>query len=172
MGALGGTGSILADRAISDSANKDLGGARDNFETNAKTLQTAWGDFESLDKRRRQQADNTRTSNKDAVESDILTERQKSLQELAGLYEQAGNTGRYGELMGQATSLTPQIAGLSKSRSAYTPVQGGFNPGELGSYLAGNRDMTVGRQAGSTNQALNNPLYAFSGNTKRDEELV
>jgi hypothetical protein len=171
MGALGGTGGVLADRAIMDSANKDLGGARDNFETNAETLQTSWGDFEDQDKRRREAAMATRDANKRAVEGDVLAQRQKLLQDLAGFYEQAGNTGQYNTRMAEATSLTPQIAGRTAPRQALTRQDASFNPGELGSYLAGNRDMTVGRQAGAeAGTALNNPLYALSN--KREEELV
>jgi len=171
MGALGGTGAVLADRAVMDSANRDLGGAKDSFETNAKTLQTAWGDFEDQDKRRRQQAQNTLKDNKQAVERDVLTERQKLLQDLAGLYEQAGNTGNYNQRMAEATSLTPQIAGMTRSTAQFTPQQASFNPGQLANYLAGNRDMTVGRQAGASSAtALNNPLYALS--SRREEELV
>lgn len=171
MGALGGTGSILADRAITDSANKDLGGAQENFETNAKTLQTSWGDFEDSDKRRRKAAETTRDTNKKSVEADVLTQRQKLLQELAGFYEQAGNTGNYNAKMAEATSLTPQIASKSAPRQAYARDTASFNPAQLDSYLAGNRDMTVGREAGATTgTALNNPLYAFTG--KKDEELV
>lgn len=171
MGALGGTGAVLADRAIMDSANKDLGGATENFETNAKTLQTAWGDFEKLDEDRRQEAGNIRNTNRQAVEADILTNRQKLLQDMASYWEQAGNQGEYGNYMGQATALTPEIAARSRSRAEYTPVQGGFKPGELSNYLAGARDMTVGRQTGAqAGPALNNPLYALS--RKREEELV
>jgi hypothetical protein len=171
MGALGGTGAVLADRAVTDSANADLGGAKDNFDVNAKQLQTAWGDFDSLDKRRREQADNTRTTNKGSIDTDILTTRQGLLKDMAGFYEQAGNTGQYDNYMAQSTALTPQIAAGGRSTAAYTPVQGGFNPTELSSYLAGNRDMTVGRQAGAEGAtALNSPLYASP--TKKEKELV
>ena len=174
MGALGGTGSVLADRAITDSANKDLGGAQENFKTNAKTLQTAWGDFEDQDKERRKTAENTKISNRQAVEGDILTERQKLLQDMAGYWEDAGNTSKYGKYMSDATRLTPQIASKSKSKTSYTPAKASFSPAELSNYLAGNRDMTVGRQAGAQGgaTALNNPLYAFSQSSQKDEELV
>jgi hypothetical protein len=172
MGALGGTGSVLADRAITDSANKDLGGARDNFETNAETLQTAWGDYEDLDKKRQTDANNVRLSNRNAVETDILTTRQKLLQDMASYWEQAGNTGQYGANMAEATGLTSQIAARSApTAQAYTRQDASFKPGELSGYLAGNRDMTVGRQAGAAGSpALNNPLYALS--SKKEKELV
>lgn len=174
MGALGGTGAVLADRAIMDSANKDLGGARENFDVNAKTLQTAWGDFEDSDKKRRIEAETVRTSNKKAVESDVLTQRQKLLQDMAGLWEQAGNTGEYNRLMGDATGLTPQIAAKSAPRMAYTPTEASYSPGKLDSYLAGAQNMQVGRKAGGVgaSTALNNPLYAFTGSKEKDKELV
>lgn len=175
MGALGGTGAVLADRAIMDSANKDLGGARENFETNAKTLQTAWGDYDKLDKDRRQEAERTRESNRKAIDADVLGTKQKLYQDLAGYWEDAGNTGEYNRYMAEATALTPEIAATTRPASrAYSPTKGGFNPAQLGSYLAGNRDMTVDRQAGASGaggaQALNNPLFALS--KPKEEELV
>ncbi len=172
MGALGGTGTLLADRAITDSANADLGGARDNFDVNAKTLQTAWGDYEDLDKKREREARDVRSENRQAIDADILTTRQKLLQDMASYWEQAGNDGQYGNYMAQATSLTPQIAGQSRpTAQKYNRTAGSFSPGELSNYLAGNRDMTVGREAGGAGAtALNNPLYALS--QKKEKELV
>jgi hypothetical protein len=174
MGALGGTGAVLADRAIMDSANKDLGGARENFDVNAKTLQTAWGDFEDSDKKRRREAETVKTGNKKAVEADVLTQRQKLLQDMASYWEQAGNTGEYGRVMGDATSLTPQIAAKSAPRMAYTPAAASYSPGNLDTYLAGAQDMRVGRKAGGVSEstALNNPLYAFSNSKEKEKELV
>jgi hypothetical protein len=172
MGALGGTGVQLADRAITDSANADLGGARDNFDVNAKTLQTSWGDYEDLDRKRRRDAFDIRAENKQAIDAEIMTTRQKLLQDMASYWEQAGNDGRYGNYMAQATRLTPQIAGKSSPTARkYTRQDGNFSPGDLNSYLAGNRDMTVGREAGNTaGPALNNPLYALS--QKKEKELA
>jgi len=172
MGALSGTGGVLADRAVMDSANQDLGGARDNFKTNAKTLQTAWGDFEREDKRRKEDALNLRNQNKEAVNADVMSQRQKLLQDMAGYWEEAGNNSQYTNYMDQATALTPQMARMNRSVSQYTPTKAGFNPAELGNYLSGNRDMTVSRQQGSSGNspALNNPIYANP--QKKDKELV
>ena len=177
MGALGGDGTVLADRAVTDSANDDIGEAADTFSTNQVGLDKAIRNFEDEDKQRRAEAETSRNNSKTALEGSILTKRQAALQKMADLYSDSGNTGKAAELLGQAGGLNDAIA--QRSAVAATPIaarSAAYTPGDLDSYLAGAGDMTVdvsaGGNGGATGTDTNTLLAARAKDKDKKATLV
>ena len=168
LGALGGTGSLLANRAISDTANADIGAADKTFDTNATTLSTA-DDYTKADQlKRRQEAADAKAGEESAARNDSLTLRQNLLKDMSGFWGKAGNNAQADNYMGQASSLTPQIA--SNTRAQVTPYKAtdlAYNAGQLQNYLGGAKNMAVQAGGGQSGAAINSPLFATT--RKRDD---
>lgn len=173
LGALSGDGGVLADRAVTTSANQDIGEAADTFATNAQGLDKAIKNFRDEDKDRRSEAETTRTNQRTALEGSIASKRQNYFQKLAEIFGQADQTGAANDWLGKAGGLNNEIA--SKSRvvsTAFAPRAAAFTPGDLESYLAGAGDMTVDVDAGGMG-ADANPSSIVAGRRKKEErELV
>lgn len=151
MGALGGDGMVLANRAVTDSANADIGEAVDTATTNATTLQKSKRDFDDEDAKRRAQAQTEAANNKTAAEGTVLTKRQQYLQKLADLFNDGGDTANANRYLSEAGSLNNEIA--QKGAVAAAPItarSAAFTPGDLDSYLGGAGDMTVSTAEGGT----------------------
>lgn len=144
IGALSGDGSFLADRAVTQEANKDIGGAVDTASTNATVLDKAIGKFREDDKQRRDEAQTTKTNQRTALEGSIASKKQSFYQKMADLYSEGGNDPAAADFLARAGGLNNEIA--AKTRVAATPFTAkaaAFTPGTLESYLAGAGDMTV-----------------------------
>lgn len=162
IGALSGDGQKLADRAVTEEANRDIGGARDTAKTNDTTLGKAIGRFREEDSQRREEAKTTRTNQRTNLEGGIASKKQSFLQKMAELYSAGGNDGRANEYLGMAGGLNNEIA--TKSAVASTPFSSraaAFTPGTLESYLAGANDMTVQVAGGGAGGA---PTILAGGN--------
>lgn len=144
IGALGGDGSVLADRAVTEEANRDVGGARDTATTNDAALTKAITKYRDDDKERRAEADTSRANSKTALEGSIASKKQTFLQKMADLYSAGGDDASASNYLTQAGGLNNEIA--SKTAVAATPItarSAAFTPGTLENYLAGANDMTV-----------------------------
>lgn len=168
IGALSGDGVKLADRAVTEGANQDIGEATDTAATNATTLKKAKDNFDEEDKQRRAEAETARVNQKTALEGSVLSKRQQYLQKLAEIFSEGGNTGRAGELLNEAGSLNGQIASKTAVQAAPLVAKGAaFTPGTLESYLAGAGDMTVevapGGEGGDANPTI------LAGKTRKED---
>lgn len=176
MGALGGDGTVLADRAVTEGANDDIGEAADTFSTNQVGLDKAIRNFEDEDKQRRLEAETTRTNQRTATEGSIASKRQGYLQKMAELYSGGGQTAKASQLLGEAGGLNNEIA--SKSAVAATPIAAkgaAYTPGDLDTYLAGAGDMTVDVAAGGNGAAgtdTNTLLAARAKDKEKKQALV
>ena len=167
MGALNGTGSVLADRAVSQAANKDIGDAQNTFETNATSLTNAWADTESQDRQRRAQADAARQAAFNSADTGFFNNKIDILGKLANIYD-AGSAQR-GNYARQAGDLYNQVARIPQGEAVpYTPVSSLYSPQNLSSYLAGTNNLQVQAQSGNTQPNVPNLTATFS---KRKDEL-
>lgn len=174
LGALSGDGGVLADRAVTQGANQDIGEAADTFAGNAQTLDKAIGKFRDEDKDRRAEAETTKMNQRTALEGSVAAKRQNYFQKLAELYGGAERTAEANDYLGRAGGLNNEIASKTRvAATAFTPKSAAFTPGDLENYLAGAGDMTVdvaeGGMGGDTNPTS---ILAGRGRKKEERELA
>lgn len=169
IGALGGTGKMLANRAVSNEANIDIGNANRTFDTNATNLYDTYEDLKLKEKQRRFEAENTLKKAKQAHEYDTLNTRQQLMKDMASLWKNNGNFAEHNKWLGDANALTGKIAATSRPNIPEYAKAGnlGFAAPELQNYLAGVNDMTVNTSAGSSTP-INGAIYT---STKKRDKL-
>ena len=172
LNALGGTGALLANRAIAQTVNKDIGEGDKVFSNNATQLDNANNAMVADQKKRRQEADDARVGEEQALRKSVAANKQSLFEKMAGYFSDIGNTGAAGDYISRAGSLAPEIASYTRAQvTPYTPRNIGFEGGQLQKYLAGANDMTVKlADGGNGGQSLNNPLYALT--KKRDQQVA
>lgn len=169
IGALGGTGLTLANRAVTNAANQGLGEATETAAGNARTLDTAIGKFRDEDKIRRDELDTQARNQKTALEGRVESKRQGYFQKMAELFSEIGDTGNATSFLNRAGDLNNTIA--SKTAVAASPIaarSAAFTPGTLADYLAGAGDMTVTTEAGDVTGLGASPSSILAGG-KKDE---
>ena len=123
LGALGGTGQVLAGRAVADSANSDIGGADSTYTNNNQAIQNANNDYYN----QKVQRDNALAANLKTDNADASTQ---GYQDLLNDAETQGDTATYQKflpsLVAAATqptqSLLPTpLTYTSAPTSAYAP---------------------------------------------------
>jgi hypothetical protein len=167
MGALNGTGSILADRAIGQAANKDIGEAQNNFETNASTLTGAWADTEAQDKQRRSQAQSALEASFNNADTSFYNNKIDILGKLANVF--GADSGQGAGYANEAASLYGKVAKIPQGQAvSYTPVSSLYSPQNLAKYLAGTNNLQVQTQSGNTQPSTPSVVATVS---KRKDEL-
>jgi len=171
MGALNGTGSVLADRAISQAANQDIGDAQNNFETNASTLRNTWADTEGDDKRRRAEADAALEAAFNNNKTNYLNNKIDVLGRLSNAYNAYDfGADKATQYSNEAAGLYGQVADIPQGQAVkYTPVSSLYSPQNLANYLAGTNNLQVQTQSGN---AQPNTPNVFSTVSKRKDELA
>lgn len=166
LGALSGTGSQLADRAIANSANLDLGDAQDSFETNVDTLGSAWQQTEREQRQRRLDAEAALENDRQAAESTFLTSKQGILGKLADLF--GAGTARGNQYASEAASLYAPLARTSRTAvSDYARPDSLYSQQNLDTYKAGAGDLTV-KASGGGNSNSNSSVFTTT-QRKKDE---
>lgn len=166
MGALNGTGSVLAGRVVSQAANKDIGDAQNTFETNAGNLTGAWADTEANDKQRRTTAKNALDASLNANKTSYLNSRIEILGKLANAYGPGSAKGQ--EYANEAAQLYEQVAGIPQGQAvSYTPVSSLYSPQTLSKYLAGTNNLQV--EATSGNSQPSSPSVIATVSKRKDE---
>jgi hypothetical protein len=168
LGALGGTGRTLANRAVATEANTDLGEGEKSFTTNAETLFDARGEVEKKEKQRRLDAEKTWKDTRQNAEYEHLSQNQKLSQEMAGYWQEAGNFGEANNWINRASGYTPSLAAKTKvnpSQYAKTPLE--YGKPALNKYLGGMNSTAVNVAGGNP---INGALYTTT--SKKDKELV
>lgn len=170
MGALNGTGSVLADRAITQAANQDIGAAQNTFETNASTLQGAWADTEAEDKQRRSQAQAALQAAFNNADTNFFNNKIDILGKLANAY--GAGTSEGANYSNQAASLYDTVAKIPQGQAvSYTPVSNLYNPQNLANYLAGTKNLQVQAQSGNAQPNAPSSVVATPTQRRREDEL-
>lgn len=173
LGALSGDGSALADRAVTQGANADIGEAADTFAGNQVNLDKALEGFSREDEDRRREAETARNNQRTATEGQVLSKRQQMLQQLAQLFGEGGNNARAGELLNEAGNLNGAIAQRTAVQATpFNARSAAFTPGSLEDYLAGAGDMTVDVAEGGDAGAASPTSILAGRNRRRDREAA
>lgn len=170
LNALGGTGELLANRAVASEANRDIGEGNRTFDNNATTLVNAYSATQQDERNRRAEAEAARANEERAARAEVAKQKQSLYEKMAGLWGQAGNNAKASRYLGLVGELAPRVAeGSATSVAPYTPRSATFSPGQLSSYLGGANDMTVKTGSATSPSILNSPLYSLP---RKREELV
>lgn len=168
--ALGGTGELLANRAVAQTANADLGENDRTFDANATQLTNAYARTRQDEENRDNEARSARANQEKAARREAAQQRQSLYEKMAGLWTDAGNNAEAANFLGRSGSQARVMAdNIPTQAGAYTTRASVFDPGKLASYLAGNNDMTVKAGDAGTGSPINSPLYALA--RKREEVL-
>jgi len=168
LGALGGTGQVLANRAVANEANIDVGNANKTFDTNAANLFDSYGKIKKEEDQRQLNAKKTLKDTKQKNNYDKLTKEQSLYKEMAGHWTNAGNNGKATEYMQKFAGLSPQVANTSApSVAAYANTPLNYSAPALDNYLAGANDMTV-----NTSSAAGSPVNGAVYTSTREREEV
>lgn len=168
IGALGGTGDVLADRAVAREANLDLGESARTFDSNAKALFDARELMKDEEEQRRLDAEQTFKDRNAAIEYDYAKNMQDNLLTLGGLQADAGQFGQRDATYKRAGEYTSQIAKHSRpSVKEYAKKSLKWAKPALDKYLAGQNDMSV-KVDGGGKRPVNGAIYT---STKRREEV-
>ena len=168
LGALGGTGRTLANRAISTEANADLGAGEDSFETNIKTLGDVRGELEKKEKQRKLDAEKIKKDARQNAEYDYFKGHQDLSKEMAKHWADTGNNAEANNWTAKSSTYTPEMAARTKvnvGQYAKTPLA--YSAPELNKYLAGMNSTAVNVAGGSP---INGAIYTST--SKKDKELA
>jgi len=123
LGALSGSGIALANNAVQNKANEDIANSNTDFKTNQDSLDTSFSQFDAANKARKQEAEDARIANENALRASIAQSQQGYYTGLSNDYADMGNTGEANKYSDLAKSLFPTIATNSTPSSipSYTP---------------------------------------------------
>jgi hypothetical protein len=168
IGALGGTGQLLAHRAVANEANRDIGDSNKTFDTNATSLFNTFSTLKQQEDQRRKDAEAALKAEQEANRYDVTSTHQSLLKDLADLWTKAGNNTEAATALGQASALNADLVRNTKpSVAPYVPTSLKYTAPALKNYLAGANDMTV-KVAGNSQLPINGALYT---STKKRDEL-
>lgn len=168
IGALGGTGQLLARRAVANEANKDIGDSNKTFDTNATSLFDAFSRLKQQEEQRRRDAEAALASEQEASRYDVASTRQGLLKDLADLFAKAGLNTESADTLGRASALNAELVRNTRPQVAsYATTPLNFTPPALKNYLAGANDMTV-KVAGNSQSPINGAIYT---STKKRDDL-
>jgi hypothetical protein len=105
LGALNGTGLVLANNAVAKGANEDLATAANNFSTNKSSLDTAYNTYVTDENNAKKAADDAAGIDLTQAKNSNLRTQQQYLSAIANDYVKEGNTAQAKNYFGQANSL-------------------------------------------------------------------
>lgn len=135
QGAGQGTARDLVFDTVGSQTARDIASGDQTRNENASALDNFLNTFLSQDRNRRDEAEQTRRNNENAIRANELTQRQGFYNKLADIYGDAGNTSQAQRYAADAIGLNPDITRLSNRGVAqYTPVESTVQAPNLGSY--------------------------------------
>lgn len=173
IGALSGTGVDLANRAVAQAANTDIGNVNDNYTTNATNLNTAWTRTKEDQDRRRRAAETALKNARLKNAADIAKQRIDLYSQLGDKYADAG---MFDQAKSTSAKIDPYYSIINKGAKVAAPnfsaMKASFDPAALENYLAGGYNQNVSTRGGGagSNLPANTPLYVQS--RKKDKALA
>ena len=120
LGALGGTGQLLAGRAVADSANGDIGTANNTYTTNNQAIQKAIADYQT-------QVNARNAALTDSLNTDNRAAQTSGYQNIINEAENIGDTATVSKYL-------PQLVGATAPATAITPQAVLYNGANVGAY--------------------------------------
>lgn len=150
LGALGGSGIKLADRAVQQGASLDIADADSTFRDNQSSLSRAFDEYTEADKARVADARSQAAALEQQAQNNYLKTQQEIFVKMANLYNALGDSAQADNYIRQASSLSNQVgqSGVSPV-GALSPITASFTPEALGSYVGGLNDVSVSQGAPS-----------------------
>lgn len=115
LGALSGTGQILAGRAVADSANNDIGGADQTFQNNATAIQNAQTAYT-----------NSAAQRDAALKTSLATDDQNAnstgIQDILNDASSSGDTATYNRFLPQLVAASTPVQSLTGTTTTYNPA--------------------------------------------------
>jgi hypothetical protein len=146
MGALGGTGQVLAGRAVANSANNDIGTAGNTYTANNQAI----SDAEGAAQQARQERDLTLENNLTADNQDANA---KGIQTILNAASTQGDQATYNRFL-------PQLVNATSAPVALQPTAVAYNSAPTSSYSApGNVAVQAAPAATSSTTPVNSALY-------------
>lgn len=115
LGALNGTGQVLAGRAVADSANNDIGGADQTFQNNATAIQNAQTAYTNS-------AAERDAALKTALSTDNQNAQSTGTQDILNDAQNAGDIATYNRFLPQLVQSTAPVQALTGSTTTYNPA--------------------------------------------------
>jgi hypothetical protein len=115
LGALNGTGQVLAGRAVADSANNDIGGADQTFQNNATAIQNAQTAYTNS-------AAERDAALKTALSTDNQNAQSTGTQDILNDAQNAGDIATYNRFLPQLVQATAPVQALTGSTTTYNPA--------------------------------------------------
>jgi hypothetical protein len=170
IGALGGTGRLLANRAVSNEANLDIGEANKTFDTNAENLNLSYADIKKQEEKREAAALETQANAKKSLTHDRISEEKTLREKMADLWSRAGNQGEANRSLAGANDLIGKLASNTKpvNTGSYDKSGLSYQAPDLQGYLAGANDMSVSASSGGS-LPINGAVFT---STKKREKLA
>lgn len=146
MGALNGSGVGQANSTIGGALQTDLTGANDNYATNGNSVLSAYNNYQTQAKARKEAADEQLRLSNIGAENSFATNKQSYLKDLAGLYPTGSSQGL--DYLKQAMGLGQQIQATTSPAQFDTSAipAASFNAPDLAKYLSGTNQLSVGGQ--------------------------
>lgn len=166
LGALGGTGIELANRAVQQGANEDLSNSEDTYQGNKNSLDTAIGNFRTADKERRDQTTKAAKNAETATRNEGAKEKQDFLVNLSNDYAAQGDTATAKKYADMASALYGDIANTAVPSAGPSYISAAFQAPTLNN-VQGNGATTVSAEpsnGGLPGLFANNP---FAVNKKK-----
>ena len=115
LGALNGTGQILAGRAVANSANNDIGGADKTYQDNATAIENANNTYHNSAAQRD-------ATLQDTLDKDNKQARSTGLQSILNDAQSANDTATYQKFLPQLVESTAPSAPLLPATTTYNPA--------------------------------------------------
>lgn len=115
LGALSGTGEILAGRAVANSANSDIGGADKTYQTNANAISGAKASYDNA------KADRDNALHH-ALDTDNQTARATGIQDILNDAKTQGDIPTYNKFLPQLVQATAPSTAIAATHSTYNPA--------------------------------------------------
>jgi hypothetical protein len=149
LGALNGDGLTLANNAVAQGANSDLGTAADTYASNANSIAGAYTAYQQQDATRKAQAQAAATNDIEQVQNDQYTAEQKDYNAIANDYQEEGDTGDASKYTALANALQPQISNTNVPTLNIGYTGGTFTAPSLQSYVGQANGTSVQTTPGS-----------------------
>lgn len=115
LGALNGTGQVLAGRAVADSANNDIGGADQTFQNNATAIQNAQTAYTNS-------AAERDAALKTALSTDNQNANSTGIQDILNDASNSGDTATYNRFLPQLVAASTPVQALTGTTTTYNPA--------------------------------------------------
>jgi hypothetical protein len=144
LGALNGTGLVLANNAVAEGANEDLGTAADTYAKNQKAVDESYTTYTDNEKKELAAAQSAGNNDTEIAQHGALVDQQNFLKGLVGDYAAELNPTEAANYNQQLIALQPQLAATNVPQTNISYAgSGAWSAPSLASYVGSANNTTV-----------------------------